>query len=221
MKLEHKDFVLPEVDLSHDEGDPDWHAAGGKGSSPVLREDGSIRHYCWNGLPPGSYAEYYRLCVLEDWQEISEAYEADPDDVLAAWYYLDRHPAFWKFSKNRINREEYPANHVCFLEHEGAMRSGWPDITPHKVNPLTRSIEEDHSLNTELEWWYEFGPSSLEDGHSWHDYKLDGGASSYEECAIRIARKVWYYYGNDRRVIDSEEWRGKDIYDGTEYLEEE
>jgi len=219
--LPHKDFILPEIDLSHDEGDPRWHEAGGRDFVPEYNADGKLRHFTWAGLPPGHYAEYYRLCVLEDWQEIAGAYEASPGDVFRAWWYLDHHPVWWKFDQVRTNREEYPANHVCFLQHQGAMAAGWPEITPHKAAPATRSVSEDHALNTELEWWYEFGPGCLDGGCSYHDYKLDGGASSYEECVLQIARKVWYYYGNDRRVADSDEWRSRDIYNGDEYLEED
>lgn len=211
--LPHKDWVLPEVDLSHDGGDPRWHAAqlgetGALGTTPVRDDQGNIRYYSWNGLEPGFWAGYWQMCIVDEWARIVADYEAHPDDAHAAWYYLDHHPVFWRFEK--LGQEDYPANHVAHLEHEYAMSRGWPEITPHKVNPDTNRIEEDDALNTRIQWWYEFGPWSLTPGEpsiATHDYELDSGTETYEQAIIEIARKVHDNYGNDRRVVDSEEWR--------------
>lgn len=216
MSLEHKDYVLPEVNLSHDEGDPRWHAAqasglplGALGSTPLYREDGTIHAYQFNGLEPDFWKGYWQACIADEWARIVAEYEASPGDVYCAWTYLDHHPVFWRFTKER--RSDYPADHVGRLEHEYAMTRGWPEISPHKVNAETGCFEDDKP-NTKTQWWYEFGPWSLHPdehgGHvSTHDYKLDGGADTYEQAVVDLARKVWENYGNDRRIVDSEEWR--------------
>jgi hypothetical protein len=233
MRLRHKDIVLPEVDLSHDEGSPEWHAAGGQVFRPVYREDGTIRHYRYTGLPPGHYREYYQDCIVQEWDDTVARYEDDCQDVHAAWWYLAKHPVFWRFDLKR-GRPGYPVNHVSRLEADCSwvqpperrfLRTalkplpwlyGSITIDPHLVDPVTPPVEGDQSRNTALEWWYEFGPHDLlpvQHGSeppcqaSWHDYPLDGGAPTYEKAVLEIAAKVWVYYGNDRRVIDTDEWR--------------
>lgn len=209
--LPHKEIVLPEVDLSHDEGDPRWHEAGGQHSVPIRwHDDGTPSLYRWTGLEPGHYREYWQLCVVESWTETVTRFEANPDDAHDAWWYVDTHPAFWRFTRERSG--DYPANHVSRLEHEGTLRQGWPDIVPHKICPETNCIEDEDERNTAIQWWYEFGPWSLHpDEHGAHipvhDYLLDGGADTYEEAIIAVAKKIHQHYGNDRRVVDSEKWR--------------
>ena len=216
MSLPHKDYVLPDVATGPDEGDPRWHEAhlpgketGAMGSTPLRNEQGEIYAYQWNGLEPGFWRGFWRDVIADEWARIVAEYEAEPDDAFAAWHYLDHHPVFWRFTDRR---ENLPVNHVGRLEHEYAMTRGWPEITPHKVNPETGHIEDDKKLNTRLEWWYEFGPWPLGvegDEHrcAWHDHKLDGGAATYEQAVTEMALKVWTHYGNDRQVVDSEEWR--------------
>jgi hypothetical protein len=219
MNVEHKEIVWPDVDLSHDEGDPAWHEAqasgealGACGSTPLRNEDGEIYGYQWNGLEPGHYAEYWQLCVKDEWEQLSAAYELAPDDVHHAYWYVDSHPAFWCFEKKFTER---PENHLSNLVHNGA----WPrsvDLAPHKVDPVTRRIEDEESRNILTEWWYEFGPwdllprvhgSDAEPRQScYHDYLLDGGALTYDQAVLDIALKVHTHYGNDRRIVDSPEW---------------
>lgn len=207
--LPHKEYALPEVDLSHDEGDPRWHAAGGKGSIPVHDDQGRVLHYSWTGLHPGHYAEYWRLCVAGPWEEAVRAYEASPGDAFSAWTYADCHPVFWKFRGRR--REDYPVNHVSGLTASGALTRGWPEVTPHRVCPETGRHEDDAARNTATQWWYELGPEKLlPDGEGdcpWHDYALDGGAATYEDAVIALARVIYDNYGNDRQVTDSGAWR--------------
>jgi len=186
--LPHKEIVLPEVDLSHDEGD-------------------GIH------LKPGHFAEYWRLCFKEAWTETVARYEASPGDVHAAYWYVDGHPAFWQFSQPA--NEEYPVNHISRLEAEGALvhllrdgalRQGWPEIIPFRDEKG-------------IAWGYEFGYRDLlpndpsypgPEFDTYHDYEFDGSASTYEEAVIEIAKKIWANYGNDRRVVDSKEWRKGD-----------
>ena len=178
--LPHKEIVLPDVDLSFDDN------------------------------PPGHYAEYWRLCFVESWADNVARYEADPDDVHAAWWYIENHPVFWQFSQPRP--EQYPRNHISRLQAEGAlshlsqdgaMRRGWPEIIPFRDEKG-------------MSWSYEFGKRALfrEELHpgtfgfdTYNDWKLSGYADTYEQAVIEIARKIYDNYGNDRRVVDSEEWR--------------
>lgn len=210
MPLPHKEIVLPAVDLSHDEGDPRWHAARGKRSTPVHGSDGQVLHYRWNGLHPGHYAAYWHLCVAGPWEETARAYEARPGDAFSAWMYADSHPAFWKF---REARPGYPVNHVSALTASGALTRGWPEVTPHQVCPETGRPENDPACNTRTEWRFELGPEKLlpeEDCPSpppWHDYALDGGGATYEEAILALARAIYDNYGNDRRIVDSAAWQ--------------
>lgn len=171
MMLPHKEIVLPEVDLSFDDD------------------------------PPGHYAEYWRLCFAESWVENVARFEKNPEDVHAAWWYIDGHPVFWQFNQPRP--DEYPENHISRLEGEGAMARGWPEIIPFR--------DEEG-----VAWGYEFGKRSLfrEANHpgepffdTYHDYLLDGHEKTYDLAVIAIAKKIHQHYGNDRRVVDSEEWR--------------
>lgn len=201
----HKRWILPEVDLSHDGGDPDWHVFGGT-TTPLFTEDWKIKCWRWNGLQPGHYAEYWRLCIVDDWRLTVRAYERDPQNVHHAWQYVDRHPVFWQFDGNL--HEGYPENHVTNLTYERQWGRGWPEITPHMVCPATDQIEDNRRLNTAVRWWYELGPRNLHrDEHGWlgcsHDTALDGGAATYELAVCEVALKIWENYGNDRRVVDA------------------
>lgn len=202
--MEHKNYVLPEIDLSHDGGDP-RHIEHGE-TTPLLNEAGEVYAYQWNGLAPGHYADYYQLCVVDCWAETVRNYETNPADIYHAWWYVDGHPVFWSFRKNI--HPEYPVNHVSNLEHSGALTRGWPEITPHMVNPRTGHVADDEAENTTLEWWYEFGPTNMtgEDGFTTHDWELDGGCGSYEDCVVEIALKIHDMYGNDRVLVDDESY---------------
>lgn len=190
--LPHKPYVLPEVDLSGDEGDPRWHESGGQQTSAVMK-DGKIVHYRWNGLPPGHHKEYWRLCIVDHWASLVAKFESDPYDVHAAYWYIDNHPVFWQFGE-KWGENDLPDNHISFLDHEGAMTRGWPEVTPH--------IDDNG-----LFWAYEFGARMLyPDENGWrgsfHDWKLDGTAATYEIAVIDIAGKIHEHYGNSREVVD-------------------
>lgn len=207
-----KDIIFPAVDTSHDEGDPRWHEAGGSSFTPVYDDSGYIRHYLWNGLEPGNHARFWKEVIRDSWIETARKFEDDPEDIYRAWCYVDSHPAFWRFREPYAHQRDYPRNHVTFLQWEGTLRAGWPSIEPHKVNPDTGHAEYLSTLNTQLEWWYEFGPYMLHPGEHgelvpFHDTSLDGSAPTYEQAIVDIAGKMWEHYGNDRRIVDSESWQ--------------
>lgn len=199
MPLPHKDYVLPVPDLSPREDDPEQAARG--------------RH--WRRR--SSHTEFWDLCVAGNWADVVAAYEANPDDVHAAYWYLDAHPVFWRFREPPL-LAGLPLDHVSLLERGYAFQRGLIEIEPHRVNPATGCQEDEPGLNTKLEWWFEFGPYDLlphdESGvpvqGTWHDWMLDGGAATYEEAVTDIARKVWVNYGNDRAIVDTDQWRAGD-----------
>ena len=194
--LPHKEYVLPSVDLSHDEGDARWHEAGE--DATAIMQDGEIIHYRWNGLAPGHYQEYWRLCVVDHWAELVRRYEENPEDTYAAYWYIDNHPVFWQFGE-QADDDDRPADHVSCLEHEGAMTRGWPEITPH-------------ADEGGLFWSYEFGPRLLTPDvngfrGSVHDWQLDGTSLTYELAVLAVAGRLHMHYGNSREVVDSPGWR--------------
>jgi hypothetical protein len=94
---------------------------------------------------------------------------------------------------------QVPREHVRNLDHGYGFSSGAIEIDPHLVNPDDGRVSEDPRLNTRLEFWYETGEWTWSDPESHvHAYRLDGGAPTYEQAVIDLARKVHRYYGNDR-----------------------
>ncbi len=92
-----------------------------------------------------------------------------------------------------------------------------------QVNPKNETIENKESKNTVTRVWYETGqfdllPRNYEPGfrgqHQWHDWKIDGGASTVEEAVIQLARKIHRKYGNDRRYADKSVMKSKKEYKG-------
>lgn len=202
----HKPYELPEVSLTHDEADPEWEKYGTHGHK--VERDGQTL-YRWH-RPPGVHANYWAV-IKDEWAARVAAYEAHPDDFINAYYYLDEHPVFWGF-KPRPKDDERAVNHLMYLEHQYGV-SRVIDLRPVRCSKDHR-IEDDASLNTQTEIWYEFGPVTLipdDWGNThWHDYLLDGTAPTYEEAVTEVARKVHEHYGNDRRVVDTEAWKNGD-----------
>lgn len=199
--MNHKEIIFPDIDISHDEGNPEYIANGM--STPLHNADGEIYAYKWNGLPPGHYTEYFNLCVKEQWTDTVKAYETHPDDIYNAWWYIDTHPVFWRFDQQI--HEDYPRNHVSRLRHGGALNEGWPDIRPYMVDPETGKFGDG-----KLIWEYEFGHWPLHPDDNcgshipFHDPELDGDAETYEQAIVAIAKKIHDSYGNDRRIVDGE-----------------
>ena len=103
-----------------------------------------------------------------------------------------------------------PRRHVRNLEHGYGFDSGGITITVERVNPADGKISADPALNTRTEFWYETGEwlwARNDQGVRVHAYKLDGGAPTYEQAVIDLARKVHHHYGNDRRQCMRESGR--------------
>ena len=93
--------------------------------------------------------------------------------------------------------------HPDFSDRSGGFQSGGvgclcTDVV--KVNPKTNEIDDDESLNTEVQVWLEGGPWELlyeTDYYGWsHDIDLDCGAATYEEAVIEFVALVRDKYGD-------------------------
>jgi hypothetical protein len=106
--------------------------------------------------------------------------------------------------------------HPLFKYKGKLTRSCFPDslnITTQKVNPETRRIEDDKSLNTHVEIWIEV--TSYEEGSKddflydeWrgipcHDWELDCGGDTFEDAIVELARLVKEKYGDSNEPISS------------------
>lgn len=193
--LKHKDWKLPKIPAK----DPKWrkkdHVAyvvsEGKFKKDKKTVIGDKRLY----VDLQGYRE-------NDWRERLLAFEANPNSVFNAYWYVREHPMFWTFDMRFKDR--FPLVHEAHLIHE----NGWNYvlISPHMVNPKDNRISNDEHLNTKTEWWYEFGPTLFKNdfggmGISGHDWKLDGGAKTYDQAIIKVAKSIHKHYGNDRRVV--------------------
>lgn len=156
---------------------------------------------------PHPYSEIQADRIAE-WQKIVDLYEANPCDYVAAWWYLDCHPAFWQFMKEDATAAE--RIHERNLMEDGGVRR-CVDISVAKVNPITNRVEDDEALNTKNEVWIELGkwpwPTDAENANTrvpYHDYELDCGGPTFEAAIVRAAHNVATVYGHDRKVCDGE-----------------
>jgi hypothetical protein len=191
-------LIFPEVDLSCDEADPQWHADGD--FTPAYRSDGTtIRHYTWN-RPPGMHHDWWDV-IREEWEDIVREYEARPG-FYESYNFLDSHPAFWEFTP--LN-DSLPVNHVSWLRHEMRVSTA-VDIRVTRCSP-EGVIEDEDVLNTVTQVWWECGKIGLYPPNThWHDCDLEGKAMTYEYAITELARQVHEKYGNDRSIVDAPGW---------------
>lgn len=81
------------------------------------------------------------------------------------------------------------------------------ELTPHMVNPLNDTIEQDRNLNTKQQWWVEVNvanpdfepdavfPDDKSFKHS-HDWELDCGGDTAEEAIDTLHSLVIEHYGD-------------------------
>lgn len=112
----------------------------------------------------------------------------NPKDFYQAWRFLEEHPIF------RYQGLD------CF--------QSCLDISVVKVNPVTETIDDKRTLNTETRIWIECGPwEKPEDlkeearkhypgGVAGHDIELDCGAPTFEEAITKLAGLVLKKYGS-------------------------
>lgn len=195
--LEHKEIVFPEVDLSGDEGSPDW--AGEEWA------ENPEHHYSTWVRPPGLYARVWEG-KQEAWRETVTEYEANPASFYCSWHYLNDHPVYWRFHPSR----HHPANHESCLETEYGFGSDAINVHVAQVCVKCRRIhEEDGPYEKATRIWLETGKwemhfrEGMKHHDHWHDIELDCGGGTYEEAVVKLARLVWEKYGNDRRIADA------------------
>jgi len=110
-----------------------------------------------------------------------------------AWWFLVQHPMFF-------NPENYPD----VEEEDKKYFASFTEclcIDCQKVNPVTKSIDDNKKLNTHTEIWLECGPMQyvevFERVTPTHDYRLDCGADTFEDAIIKLAKLVKRYYNKD------------------------
>ena len=117
-----------------------------------------------------------------------------------AWWFLEGHPAF----KKQVGKDDLIEGFQEAL-----------DIYVTKVNPETKSIDDDPSKNTKVQVWLEcgkwlnakeFSPDFMRYqlpqgyfGAFMHDVELDCGSDTFEDAIIRLAYLVLQKYGDYER----------------------
>lgn len=82
-----------------------------------------------------------------------------------------------------------------------------------RIDPTTRSIEDDAERNTETEVWVETGPGrtvpdDLCGAIGIHDHELDCGGPTFDAALVALANRVHAVYGDGAPRPDSERaWR--------------
>lgn len=99
------------------------------------------------------------------------------EDFYNAWHYLNTHRYFM------INGIDY-----CF--------SNALDIEVMKVNPRTKSVDNNDAKNTKIEVWLECGPWDKTEKAFTHDIRLDTGGDNFEQAIINLAKLVKKYVGD-------------------------
>ena len=117
------------------------------------------------------------------------------DQFYQAWWWLHYHPAFFRQYDGLTEGDE----------KEGFFTG--LDISVQKVNPLTGYIDDNKTLNTQVEFWLENGPWERVADHldediygngemPSHDFNLDCGGLSYEQAILEMAKLVKKHYGD-------------------------
>lgn len=195
--MKHKDWDLPEIPAS----------LPPKPKPKKKPADNSLEGVF--GPDTHLYEDLQRIRE-EDWRKTVLAFEAN-QSVHNAYWYVASHPMFYYFTEG-WNDGRAPRVHERHLEHD----QGWEGIrvTPHLVNPASRRISDDPSQNTKTEFWYEFGPTLFREnggrGIRGHDHECDGGADTYDEAIIKIAKEIHKTYGNDRRKVVTK-WKDPEL----------
>jgi hypothetical protein len=158
--------------------------------------------------------------IRAGWLRTVAAYAAEPGDALAAWNYLDRHPAFWCFWQGAWF-DPAPRNHVFRLSTGGAGNGVGRQFhfEMRAVDPDRAEINLDDADRNTAVWPYaEFGPSDPFAARHWcgHAARSDDGTirtvagtaagPTLDAALIRAAGLLRAAYGDDRRVCDSDPW---------------
>lgn len=97
--------------------------------------------------------------------------------------------------KNIKDAYRYISMHPEFESYDGA-EDGFSSSISFEivmVDPLTKEITGNSSIDTEVRFWFEGGP--FENGYCTHDIRLDVGGTSFEDGLLRMAEKIKEFYG--------------------------
>lgn len=98
---------------------------------------------------------------------------------------------------NHVDKYYWIIDHPKMGDENGQCTS---ELTPHLVNPLTNTIEDDKSLNTKYQWWVEVLYQEYnEDDNDFeycHDWDLDTGGDSAEEAIDNLYEIVLKKFGD-------------------------
>jgi hypothetical protein len=139
VSLVHKPWALPELDISGDEGHPDWTPGE---EDALFRKTGPETVELHR--PPGVYASWLQN-IRENRDRDVTAYEADPRSLAAAWSWLDSHPLFWTVAPG------YPRNHVRLVTDSLGVARGL-DLFPAAV-PGGTEIRYEVMISPDLHDW--------------------------------------------------------------------
>ena len=136
---------------------------------------------------------------LDEWAKTLRAYLEDPKDFYNAYWFLAEHPA-----NNQSDYGDFEMNY---------------DIHVAKVDPVTRTVEDNKERNTKVEVWIEWGPwyeppikdmPEMINGCRSHDYRVDTGGATFEEAIINLAHNVWFLYRDQKAISNKAKLKKKD-----------
>jgi hypothetical protein len=120
---------------------------------------------------------------------------------------------------NEDGSESYHREHRHLVSH--AMDKNL-DIYYTKVDE-TRTINDDHTKNVNIECWLEFGKLEWHEAFdvyeggtnkpyilNYHDYELDCGAPTFDEALVILANNVLEKYGDYERDSNPRGWADDD-----------
>jgi hypothetical protein len=153
-------------------------------------------------------------------RKIANAYEA--------WWFMHGHPKLKLEERHEVAPEEAAKLEAegfwvtrdvggkCYRMYRHLHRHALEEnLSIHyaKVDPKTKTVEDDAARNTAVECWLEFGP--LEYGyaysggpepmadwdtettrHHYHDVDLDTGGATFDEALVSLAKLVLKKYGD-------------------------
>jgi hypothetical protein len=115
---------------------------------------------------------------------------------------------------NFYDAYKFLENHHIFEDKKFFRKAGFKqidflkslDIQVVKVNPETRVMEDDKSLNTLKNIWLECGPYEETDSFEGfiHDIDLDVGGNTFEEAIVNLAHLVFDKYGENPDGYDDD-----------------
>jgi len=117
------------------------------------------------------------------WLESTLAYEANPNDFMTAWYWVDSHPAFWSRYKEGSN--DWSMNNNSNV---------WVGVTAKDTGETVIMLETGAAIEPARTSHY-------------HDLRLDVYAPTYEEAFVKLAALVHKFFdidGSERENVSYE-----------------